>query len=100
MEKEAADIAAIAIPLKEVCRQAKLSEPTIYGLIADGEIRSCKVGSRRYIITKSLHEFFERRAKAAQPRDARVEKMVAARQAKRAERKSRRPRVRLKPKAP
>lgn len=73
---------APAIPLKQFAKEMKVSEPTIYGLIGDGEIRSFTMGSRRYLITASVLAYFEKKAKSAQPRSVSVERMLAARRAK------------------
>lgn len=93
MTKQSGSIAirewAPAIPLKQFAEEMHVSEPTIYGLIGDGEIRSFTMGSRRYLLTASVLAYFERLAKAAQPRRASVERMLAAR---RAVRKSKQPR--------
>lgn len=72
----------------EAAKLLRVSQMALYKLIADGELVSFKTGSRRLVDTKSILAYVEKCRRARQQRDPRVDAMLAARQAKRAEKKA------------
>lgn len=53
------DSAPLARTIPDACKLLSLSRTTIYQLIADGQIRSFKVGSRTLIPDEDLRKFVE-----------------------------------------
>jgi hypothetical protein len=70
-----------------------ISPSKFYELVADGCFISYKIGARRMVDTASLLAYLEKLKHEAQPRDPRIALMTQARVAKKAERKSERPRL-------
>lgn len=81
------------ISMTEFCDMFGVSRMTGYGIIADGHVKSFKLGARRMIDSKSVIEYVERLKREGTPRDPRIDKMLAGRAAKRAERRAQRPKL-------
>ncbi|MDX2220905.1 MAG: helix-turn-helix domain-containing protein [Burkholderiales bacterium] len=80
----------------EACRLLRMSAKKLYELIADGQIKSFKSGTRRLVDSKSIVAYLARCETSRQERDPRISKMIQARQANRAARAAARAEVNAK----
>lgn len=83
----------LTLSIPETGEHLGISPRSVWPLIKAGEIRSLKVGNRRRVLRSSVLDYLERGANAVQPTDPRIGLMLAAREAKKKERKTPRPRV-------
>ena len=60
----------ITVPVARMAQMSGLSEWTIWGMIARGELESVAVGRRRLVVVDSYRRLIDERRKAP-PRDAR-----------------------------
>lgn len=49
-----------ALTIRDAQEHLKVSRPTVYHLIATGQLKTCKVGRRRFTTTAYLNAFIER----------------------------------------
>lgn len=60
MEKLIADTNARLNSIEQVMARLNVGRSTVYGVLASGELRSCKIGQRRLISESALVEYIER----------------------------------------
>lgn len=60
---QTASTPAIAIGIDDAAKAIGIARSAMYGLVAQGEIDSFKIGRRRLILTKTLEAFTTRMAK-------------------------------------
>ena len=60
MEKLVADTNARLNSIEQVMARLNVGRSTVYGLVASGALRSCKIGHRRLVSESALVEYIER----------------------------------------
>lgn len=59
MEKLITDTNARLNSIEQVMARLNVGRSTVYGLVASGELRSCKIGQRRLVTESALVEYIE-----------------------------------------
>jgi len=57
---EAKHFPSAMLTVAEACQHLRISKWTLYRLIQGGKLPTIKIGSRRLISTRSIHQFIER----------------------------------------
>lgn len=60
MDKLVTDTNARLNSIEQVMARLNVGRSTVYGLVASGELRSCKIGQRRLVSESALVEYIER----------------------------------------